>query len=96
LIYLFQIFKIIIFEIINNKNKMQKEAKKILSGEIIKKPSKLKTFIKNFLDGFFSIFYYLLKNPLDNVWWECISLIIQYIQLIILIIDETVSFLLKI
>jgi hypothetical protein len=75
---------------------MQKDAKKILSGEIIKKPSKLKTFIKNFLDGFFSIFYYLLKNPLDNVWWECISLIIQYIQLIILIIDETVSFLLKI
>jgi hypothetical protein len=64
---------------------MQKDAKKILSGEIIKKPSKLKTFIKNFLDGFFSIFYYLLKNPLDNVWWECISLIIQYIQLIILI-----------
>ena len=75
---------------------MQKDAKKILSGEITKKPSKLKTFIKNFLDGFFSIFYYLLKNPLDNVWWECISLIIQYIQLIILIIDETVSFLLKI
>jgi hypothetical protein len=75
---------------------MQKDAKKILSGEIIKKPYKLKTFIKNFLDGFFSIFYYLLKNPLDNVWWECISLIIQYIQLIILIIDETVSFLLKI
>ena len=75
---------------------MQKEAKKILSGEIMKKPSKIKTFIKNFLDGFFSIFYYLLKNPLDNVWWECISLIIQYIQLIILIIDETVSFFFKI
>ena len=75
---------------------MQKDAKKILSGEIIKKPSRIKTFIKNFLDGFFSIFYYLLKNPLDNIWWECISLIIQYIQLIILIIDETVSFLFKI
>ena len=70
---------------------MQKERKKILNNEIIKKPSKIKKAIKDLFDGFFSIFYYLLKNPLDNVWWECISLIIQYLQLIIFITDETVS-----
>ncbi len=70
---------------------MQKENKKILSCQIVNKPSKLKLSIKNLLEGFFSIFYYLLKNPLDNVWWECISLIIQYLHLIILLTDETVS-----
>ena len=70
---------------------MQKEGKKILNSEIIQKPSKIKKSIKKLFDGFFSIFYYVLKNPLDNVWWECISLIIQYLQLIIFITDETVS-----
>ena len=32
-----------------------------------------------------------LKNPLDNLWWECISLIIQYFQLIFFVFDDTVS-----
>ena len=75
---------------------MQKENQKILSCQIENKPSKIKLSIKNLLEGFFSIFYYLLKNPLDNVWWEYTSLIIQYLQLIIFIIDETVSFFFKI
>ena len=70
---------------------MQNDGKKILNAEIMKKESKIKSKIKDLLEGFFSIFYYILKNPLDNLWWECISLIIQYLQLIIFIVDETVS-----
>ena len=71
---------------------MQNESKKILNAEITKKQSKIKITIKGLFEGFFSIFYCILKNPLDNVWWECISLIIQYLQLIIFMLDETVSF----
>ena len=69
---------------------MQNE--KILSAQITKKQSKIKITIKGLFEGFFSIFYCILKNPLDNVWWECISLIIQYLQLIIFMLDEAVSF----
>ena len=70
---------------------MQNESKKILDAEIIKKQSKTKIRIKGTFEAFFSTFYFILKNPLDNLWWECISLIIQYIQLIIFALDETVS-----
>ena len=71
---------------------MQNESKKIFSAEITKKQSKIKITIKGLFEGLFSIFYCILTNPLDNVWWECISLIIQYLQLIIFMLDETVSF----
>lgn len=70
---------------------MQNDGKKILKAEIIQKESKIELSIKNLLDGFFLIFYYILKDPLDNLWWECISIIIQYLQLIIFIVDEIVS-----
>ena len=71
---------------------MQNESKKILDAEIIKKDSKIKSKIKELLEGFFYTFYLILKNPLDNLWWECISLLIQYLQLITFILDEAVSF----
>jgi hypothetical protein len=70
---------------------MQNEDKKILSAQIIEKESKIKSNIKWILEGFFSLFYLILKNPLDNLWWECISLIIQYFQLIFFVFDDTVS-----
>ena len=74
---------------------MQNESKKILDAEIIKRESKIKSKIKELFEGFFCTFFFILKNPLDNLWWECISLIIQYLQLIIFILDETVSFFIK-
>ena len=42
-------------------------------------------------NGLFTLFYIILKKPLDNFWFECISLLIQYFQMGIFIIDSTVS-----
>ena len=69
----------------NNENE-----KKILKAEINKKESKLTKIIEDFYEGFNAIFYLILKNPLDNFWWECISLTIQYSQMLIFIINGTV------
>jgi hypothetical protein len=44
-----------------------------------------------FQNSLFIIFYYILKKPFDNFWWECISILIQYFQIFIFIIDSTVS-----
>ena len=60
---------------------MQNENKKILDAKIIEKESKIEFKIQEILEGFFYTFYFILKNPLDNLWLECISLIIQYLQL---------------
>ena len=70
---------------------MNYENNSILKAEINKKEYKLIKIIEEFYEGSYSLFYLIMKNPIDNFWWECISLTIQYSQLLIFIIDETVS-----
>jgi hypothetical protein len=70
---------------------MQNDGKKILKAEIVKKKYKVYKKIEDFYEGFNKLFYFILKNPLDNFWWECISLTIQYSQILIFILDSTVS-----
>jgi hypothetical protein len=69
---------------------MNNENNAILKVETSKKESKLRKFIEENIEGFYSLFYLILKNPLDNFWWECISITIQYSQLLIFIINQTV------
>jgi hypothetical protein len=71
---------------------MKSERKKILSIDIFQKDSKLNSKIKEIFEGFYELLYCILKDPLDNFWWECISLIIQYLQLSAFILDDKVSF----
>ena len=70
---------------------MINENYKIIEAHFQKKDSKLFEKIEEFYEGFNALFYFILKNPLNNVWWECISLTIQYSQMLIFIINETVS-----
>jgi hypothetical protein len=70
---------------------MNNENNKILKIEINEKESKIFKKIDELNEGIFAIFYYILKNPMSNFWWECVSLTIQYSQLLIFIVDDTVS-----
>ena len=47
--------------------------------------------IEEIYEGFNSLFYFILKDNFDNFWWECISLTIQYSQMLIFIVNKTVS-----
>ena len=70
---------------------MYKENNQILKAKLEVKSSKILKKIDEFYEGFYILFYFILKNPLDNFWWECISLTIQYSQILIFILDSTVS-----
>ena len=70
---------------------MNNENKAILRAEIIKNESKLRKLLEEYMEGFYSLFYLILKNPLDNFWWECISITIQYSQILVLVVNDTVS-----
>ena len=70
---------------------MINENDKIIKAHFQKKDSILFEKIEEFYEGFYALFYFILKNPLNNVWWECISLTIQYSQMLIFIINKTVS-----
>ena len=70
---------------------MKSRSKRLLDIDLFKKDSKLHAKIKEIFEGFYELLYCILKDPLDNFWWECISVIIQYFQLIAFTLDDTVS-----
>ena len=70
---------------------MNNENKAILKAKIENENSNLLKKVEEFYEGFYALFYLILKNPFNNFWWECISLSIQYTQLLVFIIDDTVS-----
>jgi hypothetical protein len=70
---------------------MNKENKEILKVNINEKKSNVSKKIEEYFEGIYELFYFILKNPINNFYWECISLTLQYGQLLILILDDTVS-----
>ena len=58
---------------------------------IEKEESVLTEIYKNFVEGLYELYCLMLENPFENFWYECISLSLGYFQLLIYIIDETVS-----
>ena len=70
---------------------MINEKKEILNAKINKNESKFNEIIKELHESFFELFYFILKNPVNNIWWQCISITIQYAQMILLILNSTVS-----
>ena len=66
--------------------------KTLLSNlHIEKEESVLTELYKNFVEGLYELYCLMLENPFENFWYECISLSLGYFQLLIYIIDETVS-----
>ena len=71
---------------------MENQNKNLLNVEVLEKKSKAKEKFQSVLEGICEVYFYILKNPFDNFAWECISILIQYIQLIIFIFNKTVSY----
>ena len=63
----------------------------LLKIEINKKTSALENCYRNFIEGLYALFSFMLEDPIENFWYECISISLGYFQLLIYIIDETVS-----
>ena len=43
------------------------------------------------MEGLYALFCLMLDDPIENFWYECINIIISYLQLISLSFDESVS-----
>ena len=70
---------------------MIKEKSSLINIQLKEKSSKIIIFYKDFIEGIYALFCLLLDNPIENFWYECISMSLGYFQLLIYIIDETVS-----
>lgn len=65
--------------------------KEIINVQIEFKKFSIYMLYKNYLDNLFELFYYIIKDSSTGFWWESLTLISEYLQLIIYIFDEKVS-----
>ena len=69
---------------------MLKENIPIIKMKIKQEKSFLFILIKSINESLYSIFDLILEEPYESIWYECISIIFQYLQLIIYSFDRSV------
>ena len=70
---------------------MLKEKSPILKMNLKSKKETITNINNNLFSGLFLLYDFILENPIENFWYECINIIISYLQLISLSFDESVS-----
>ena len=70
---------------------MLKEKTPILKMNLKSKKETITNIKNNLFSGLFLLYDFILENPIENFWYECINIIISYLQLISLSFDESVS-----
>ena len=70
---------------------MIKEKNSLLKLELEKKKSPILEFYNNNIESFYALFDLLLSNPIENFWYECLNILLGYLQLIAYLFNSTVS-----
>ena len=73
---------------------MLKEKGPLLSLELKKEKALIFSNINNIFECLYELYDLILDNPIENIWYECISIVISYFQLISLMFDKIVSIIL--
>ena len=69
---------------------MLKENNSLLNLKLVKEKSLLTKIGKKFIEALYELYDLLLIVPIENIYFEIISLFIGYLQIIIFIFNETV------
>jgi hypothetical protein len=72
---------------------MLKEKNPLLKLKVKKEKSFIIKLVNNLSETLFALFELILEDPIENIYFEIISLFICYIQIIMFIFNETVSIL---
>ena len=70
---------------------MRTEKSSLLKIKLNKKELLIIKFYRNFVEGLYALFCFILDDPVENFWYESISISLGYFQILIYIIDESVS-----
>ena len=70
---------------------MLKEKNPLLKLQIKQEKSIITRALKNIFESLFGLFELILDDPIENIYFEIISLFICYIQIIMFIFNESVS-----
>ena len=67
------------------------EKSPLLKIELNKKELFIIKFYRDFVEGLYALYCFMLDDPIENFWYEIISISLGYFQLLIYVIDESVS-----
>ena len=70
---------------------MIKEKGSLLKLNAKKNDSKMSTSFNNFSESLYALYDYILEDPIENFWYECISIILSYLQIMSFIFKKEVS-----
>ena len=68
-----------------------KEKCSILKMKEKKSESKLSDSVNNLCESLYALYDYILEDPIENLWYECISVIITYFQIMSFMFKKEVS-----
>lgn len=70
---------------------MLKEKNPLIDLNLEKKPIFVSSILKIIYEGLYELFRYILEDPFESFWFECIGIIIGYLQILLYLIDKTVN-----
>ena len=70
---------------------MIKEKCSILKCKEKNNKLKISTSFNNFFESLYALYDYMLEDPIENIWYECISIIISYLQIMSFTLKKEVS-----
>ena len=69
---------------------MLKEKNPLLQLKLKNEKTFIRKILHNILQSLYALFELILENPIENFWFEVLSIFICYIQIIMFIFNETV------
>ena len=70
---------------------MKKEKNPLLKLNLKTEEPTLSKLLNNIFEALYELYDFILDEPIENFWYECINVILSYFQLITLMLDDTVS-----
>ena len=70
---------------------MLKEQNPLINLNLEKKSIFISNSLTLIYEGLYELYRYLLEDPFESFWFECIGIIIGYLQILLYLIDKTVN-----
>ena len=74
---------------------MLKDKNPLLKIKFKKEKPRLSSIFNYIYESLYALYDLVLDDPIENFWYECLNIIISYLQLIAFIFDKTVSIIKK-
>jgi hypothetical protein len=70
---------------------MLKEQNPLINLNFEKKSMFISNTLELIYEGLYELYRFILEDPFENFWFECIGIILGYVQIILYLVDKTVN-----